>query len=155
MSIEGTSLLASRKQTNSSDLTKTGLDPHKDSPVEILHTFELGDDKYIWHETNKVWEKKKDEQFAIRLQALSTDGLSLSPLRAHYMLQYKNSLVGKHFKALQQLAVFHLHGGLCSKELFDLWKANGALGALIWYHEIKNIDEYLVRCSTQCSDDSQ
>jgi len=60
------------------------------------------------------------------------------------MVQYKNSLIGKHFKALQQLAVFHLHGGLCSKELFDLWKANGELGALIWYPEIKDIDKYLV-----------
>jgi hypothetical protein len=63
------------------------------------------------------------------------------------MVQYKNSLIGKHFKALQQLAVFHLHDGLCSKGLFDLWKANGALGALIWYPEIKNIDKYLVSCS--------
>lgn len=124
-----------------------GLNPHRDTPCEILHTVELGNDKYIWHETNKVWDKKKDAQFAIRLQSSSTDGLSLPPLRSHYMVQYKNSLIGKHFKALQQLAVFHLHSGLCSKALFDLWKANGALGALIWYPEIKNIDEYLVSCS--------
>jgi hypothetical protein len=71
------------------------------------------------------------------------------------MVQYKNSLIGKHFKALQQLAVFHLHGGLCSKELFNLWKANGALGALIWYPEIKNIDEYLVSFSNTSPNNSE
>jgi hypothetical protein len=104
----------------------------------------LGTDKYLWHETNKAWDKKKDELFAIRLQSSSTDGLSLSPVRAHYMVQYKNSLIGKHFKALQQLAVFHLDDNLSSPALFDLWKANGALGAHIWFPEIQDIDKYLV-----------
>ncbi|KAJ6609282.1 hypothetical protein B0H10DRAFT_1954712 [Mycena sp. CBHHK59/15] len=31
-----------------------GLDPHQDSPCEILHSILLGDDKYIWHKTNKA-----------------------------------------------------------------------------------------------------
>lgn len=117
---------------------------HRDTPCEILHTVLLGEDKYVWHESNKVWDKKKDDQFAVRLASSSIDGLSLPPLRAPYMLQYKNSLVGKHFKALQQLGVFHIHD-LCTPDLFNLWKANGALGALLWFPEIKDLDDYLVR----------
>ncbi|KAJ7664821.1 hypothetical protein B0H17DRAFT_1162742 [Mycena rosella] len=80
-------------------------------------------------------EEVNDDQgalFAARLQSASIDGLSIQPLRSRYMVQYKKSLVGKHYKALQQLAVFQLDAQLCSPALFELWKAN----------EIKNMDEY-------------
>lgn len=60
-------------------------------------------------------------------------------------MKYRNSLIGKHFKALQQLAVFHLDDSLCSSLVLDLWKAVGELGAMLWYSEIKNMGEYLVR----------
>jgi hypothetical protein len=143
-------ILPARKSLRPGDhynvlLSIPGLDPHRDSPCEILHTVLLGVDKYLWHGTNKVWDKKQEASFAIRLQSSSIDGLTLSPVRAQYLVQYKNSLIGKHFKALQQLGVFHLHDGLCSDAYFQLWKANGELGAMLWYPEIKDIDSYLVR----------
>lgn len=75
------------------------------------------------------------------------DGLSIPALRAPYLVQYKNSLIGKHFKTLQQLAVFHLDEKLCSPQLFNLWKANGELRALLWYPEIKDMEGYLVLVS--------
>ncbi|KAH9922155.1 hypothetical protein B0H21DRAFT_175850 [Amylocystis lapponica] len=59
------------------------------------------------------------------------------------MLQYRNNLIGKHFKAIQQLAIFHLDDTLCPQLVRDLWKANGELGALMWYHEIEDMDTYL------------
>ncbi|KAF5372390.1 hypothetical protein D9615_009298 [Tricholomella constricta] len=102
-----------------------GLDPHRDSPCEILHTVLLGNDKYIWHETTKAWDKAQEDLFATRLQSSSTDGLTISPL------------------SLQQLGAFHLDESLCSRPLFDLWKANGELGALLWYPEICDMDRYL------------
>ncbi|KAJ7649282.1 hypothetical protein B0H17DRAFT_1270814 [Mycena rosella] len=124
-------------------LSLRGLDPHRDSPCEILHTYLLGEDKYVWHETTKSWNDAQGELFAARLQSASFDGLNISPLRASYLVQYKKSLIRKHFKGLQQLAVFQLDDKLCSPEAFGLWKANGVLGALLWYPEIKNMDEYL------------
>ncbi|KAJ7226230.1 hypothetical protein C8J57DRAFT_1197699 [Mycena rebaudengoi] len=120
-----------------------GLSPHRDSPCEILHTVLLGEDKYVWHETNKAWSSEQDALFATRLQSSSVDGLSLLPLRAQYLVQYKNSLIGKHFKVLQQLGAFHLDSKLCSPEVINLWKANRELGAMLWYPEIKDMNTYL------------
>lgn len=73
------------------------------------------------------------------------DGLTLAPLRPHYVVKYKNSLVGKHFKGIQQLGIFHLYNDLCPEPLFNLWRANSELGALLWYHEIEDMDTYTVR----------
>jgi hypothetical protein len=122
----------------------TGVDVHQDTPCEILHTVLLGTDKYLWNHTTRDWDKREDAVFAVRLSSSSVDGLSLTQLRPEYMLQYKNSLVGKHFKAIQQLAIFHLHD-LCTANVFNLWKANGILGALLWFPEIRDLDDYLVR----------
>jgi hypothetical protein len=104
----------------------------------------LREDKYVWYETTKVWNDQQGALFAARLQSASIDGLNLPPLRAQYMVQYKKSLIGKHYKALQQVGIFQLDSQLCSSALFDLWKANGVLGALIWFPVIKDMDQYLV-----------
>ncbi|KAJ7877746.1 hypothetical protein B0H14DRAFT_3781958 [Mycena olivaceomarginata] len=117
------------------------IDPHHDTPGELLHTYLLGNNKYVWHDLTKNWDDKKGDLFASRLQGSNLDSLSIPPPRARYVVQYKNSLIGKHFKMLQQLGVFHLHD-LCTPLLFDLWKATGELGALLWYPE-KNMELYL------------
>ncbi|KAJ7898971.1 hypothetical protein B0H13DRAFT_2664450 [Mycena leptocephala] len=120
-----------------------GLDPHRDSAREISHTMLLGEDKYVWHETTKAWNDEQGALFAARLQSASLDGLNLPPLRARYMVQYKKSLIGMHFKALQQVGIFQLDAKLCSPALFELWKANGVLGALLWFPEIKDMDQQI------------
>ncbi|KAJ7769297.1 hypothetical protein B0H16DRAFT_1660998 [Mycena metata] len=122
------------------------LDPHRDTPVEILHTYLLGNDKYVWYDTTKTWDPKKGDKngpiFASRLQSASISGLSIPPPRPRYVVQYKNSLIGKHFKMLQQLGVFYLHD-LCAPLILDLWKATRELGAYLWFPEIKNMDVYI------------
>ncbi|THV05527.1 hypothetical protein K435DRAFT_892109 [Dendrothele bispora CBS 962.96] len=118
------------------------IDPHLDTPGELLHSWLLGPDKYVWHSTSQGWNSDYESIFAVRLQSSCLDGLTIPPPRAEYMMKYKNSLIGKHFKSLQQLAVFHLHG-LCSNQLFNLWKATGELGAYLWMPEIRNLDIYL------------
>ncbi|KAI0079426.1 hypothetical protein K474DRAFT_1617769 [Panus rudis PR-1116 ss-1] len=123
-------------------LDQPELDVHRDTPIEVLHTILLGHDKYIWHETTSPWDKKKDDIFAVRLESSSTDGLSIPAIRGNYLMQYKKSLIGKHFKMLQQLAVFHLDG-LCSEVILDMWKATGQLTAMLWYHTIPDMGQYL------------
>ncbi|KAI0073338.1 hypothetical protein K474DRAFT_1649687 [Panus rudis PR-1116 ss-1] len=125
-------------------LGQRSLNVHRDTPGEILHTYLLGQDKYVWYGTSSTWTDKKDSLFAVRLQSSSTDGLSIPPIRAQYLVQYKNSLIGKHFKVLQQVGVFHLYGpDLCTPLMYQLWKATGELGAMLWMHTIRDMDEYL------------
>ncbi|KAH9828836.1 uncharacterized protein C8Q71DRAFT_863691 [Rhodofomes roseus] len=119
-----------------------GVNVHRDTATEILHTYLIGEDKYIWHDTSHPWSKKEERLFAQRLQSSSVDGLSIPAIQAEYMVKYKNSLIGRHYKTLQQLAVFHLHD-LCSPLIFDLWKSTGELGAMIWVDTILDMEQYL------------
>ncbi|KAF8874151.1 hypothetical protein CPB84DRAFT_1690343 [Gymnopilus junonius] len=123
-------------------LSIAGLDPTRDTPVEILHTILLGIVKYVWHLINVSWTDANRATFAIRLQSTDLDGLTVPPLRADYMIQYRNNLIGKHFKTLMQMIAFHVHDLITPAE-FTLIKAVGALGAVLWVHEIEDMDEYL------------
>ncbi|KIJ42359.1 hypothetical protein M422DRAFT_254434 [Sphaerobolus stellatus SS14] len=105
-------------------LAQEELDVNQGTPVEILHTYLLGNTKYVWHSTNITWDVSQYQIFALRLQSTSTLGLGIPPIAGKYMLQYQNNLIGQHFKSLQQ-------------------KVTGELGALLWYHSIENMDEYL------------
>ena len=59
------------------------------------------------------------------------------------MMQYRNGLIGKHFKTLMQTMVFHVHG-IVTDEQFTLIKAMGLLSALLWVPQIENMAKYLV-----------
>ncbi|KAJ7302618.1 hypothetical protein DFH08DRAFT_641770, partial [Mycena albidolilacea] len=126
-----------------------GLDPNRDTPVELLHTILLGIIKYVWHTLHTNWSEEQRNLFVIRLQSTDIDGLTIPPIRAAYMMQYKNGLIGKHFKTLMQTItafpppcmVFHMHG-LVPPEVFELVKAVSALGSVLWVHEIDNMKEY-------------
>ncbi|KAJ7237918.1 hypothetical protein B0H12DRAFT_1254515 [Mycena haematopus] len=120
-----------------------GLDPAQDTPVELLHTILLGVIKYIWHHLNtNRWSDEDRHLLAIRLQSTDLTGLTVPPVRAGYMIQYKNNLIGKHFKTLMQILAFHLHG-ISTPEEFALVKAAGDLGARLWVPEIDDMDQYL------------
>lgn len=126
-------------------LVYTGLDPHQDSSIDLLHTILLGLDKYVWHKTSSSWNEKKGKVFSRRLDLTSSlDGLSGSHEDPEYLVKYKNNLIGRQFKFIQQLGIFQLHQDLCSDLVFDLWKATGELGALLWYPVINHMEQYLV-----------
>ncbi|KAJ6613535.1 hypothetical protein B0H10DRAFT_2272325 [Mycena sp. CBHHK59/15] len=135
LALNDTARLDLRPGVHSNILLRTrGVDPHRDTPIEILHSYLLGNNKYVWHDTTKQWDDQKQNLFAARLSASSIDSLSIPPPRLHYIVKYKNSLIGKHFKMLQQLG------------------ATGDLGALLWFPEIKNMDVYLVDIKALVSD---
>ncbi|KAJ7719076.1 hypothetical protein B0H14DRAFT_3098629 [Mycena olivaceomarginata] len=122
-----------------------GLDPSQDTPVELLHTVLLGVMKYIWHFLNtNQWSDADRHLLAIRLQSTDITGLTIPPLRAGYMIQYRNNLIGKHFKSLMQILVFHAHK-ICTPEQFRLIQTAGDLGARLWVPEIDNMDQYLAQ----------
>ena len=127
----------------------SGFDPHKDTAIELLHTILLGPVKYVWYLTHTSFSKEQLAMFCTRLQSSSIDGLAIAPIRSKYLVQYRNSLVGKQFKQILQTAVFHL-SDMVDDRMFALWKALGFLGALLWFPSINNLEEYIVRAQAYC-----
>ncbi|KAJ3897568.1 hypothetical protein F5879DRAFT_910507, partial [Lentinula edodes] len=118
-----------------------GLDPHQDTPVEILHVILLGVVKYYWRDA--VARTKKDHNILIgRLSSFNTWGLGLSPLPGKTLVNYAGSLTGRDFRAVVQAAPFVLYG-LLSDEQLETWKALSSLASLVWQPEIHDIDEYI------------
>lgn len=99
--------------------------------------------KYAWYNLHSNWNDDQLATFAIRLQSTDIDGLNIPALRASYMAQYKNNLIGKHFKALMQTGSFHLHN-ITTPERLEYFRAVGALGSFLWVPEIDNMNEYTV-----------
>ena len=125
--------------------------------VEILHTISLGVEKYAWHGLHSEWTQGQQDLFVVRLQATDIDGLNVPPIWAAYIMQYRNGLIGRHFKTLMQTAAFHIYD-LTPQAQFNLIKALAELGALLWMSSIEDMDRYLVCCQVeqymyqQCSD---
>ncbi|KAJ3871561.1 hypothetical protein F5051DRAFT_463748 [Lentinula edodes] len=109
-----------------------GLDPHQDTPVEILHVILLGVVKYYWQDA--VARTKKVHNILIGcLSSFNTWGLGLSPLPGKTLVNYAGSLTA---------APFVLYG-LLSDEQLETWKALSSLASLVWQPEIHDIDEYI------------
>ncbi|KAJ2922664.1 hypothetical protein H1R20_g14407, partial [Candolleomyces eurysporus] len=123
-------------------LTLKYCDITQDTPVEILHTVLLGVVKYSWHGTHTPWKDAEKSLYSSRLQSTDTKGLSIPAIRAGYIMQYANSLIGRQFRILVQTNTFHVHD-LVSKNQYQFIKAIGVLAALLWVPEIQNMDEYL------------
>ncbi|KAJ7147066.1 hypothetical protein C8R43DRAFT_1088621 [Mycena crocata] len=117
-------------------------DPSQDTLVEILHTILLGDAKYTWYDLHHNWTPAQQELFTVRLQSTNVDGLRVPPIRAAYMMQYRNGLIGKHFKTLMQTMIFHIED-IVTPDQFTLVRALGELGALLWVSVIDDMEEYL------------
>ncbi|KAJ7501897.1 hypothetical protein B0H11DRAFT_2155297 [Mycena galericulata] len=120
-------------------LTADEFDPPRDTPIELLHTILLGVLKYLWHVTHTSWTADQKKLFELRLQATNISGLSVEGIRAGYIVQYANSLIGRQCKILLQSTVFHIHD-LVDETHFGAWKALGDLGALLWTPEIDELN---------------
>ncbi|KAJ7796893.1 hypothetical protein B0H14DRAFT_2619471 [Mycena olivaceomarginata] len=68
--------------------------------------------------------------FELRLQATNTAGLSIKGIRAGYIIQYANSLIGQQFKIVLQSTVFQIYD-LVDENHFRAWEAVGDLEALL------------------------
>ncbi|KAF7790927.1 hypothetical protein EIP86_001886 [Pleurotus ostreatoroseus] len=121
-------------------LSMPGVDVHKDTSMEPLHTHLLGGVKYFWAQT--VWILEKEKKFHIfqaRLNSISRAGLNIPNIMADYMCRYRGGLIGKHFKTISQIMVFAI-AGLVSDDLCKAWLAIGRLTVLLWTTGIVDVE---------------
>ncbi|KAI5996522.1 hypothetical protein F5J12DRAFT_907093 [Pisolithus orientalis] len=124
-----------------------GLNPHADTPVEVLHTVLLGFVKYFWRDVVNIRvgkNKIKHELLEAHLSSFDTTGLGIPPLSGHTLVQYAGSLVGHDFHAIAQAAPFVLHG-LVPQECYEAWVALSKMIPLIWKPEIEDVDAHLTQ----------
>ncbi|KAJ3715764.1 hypothetical protein C8R42DRAFT_704476 [Lentinula raphanica] len=123
------------------------LDPHTDTPVEILHVVLLGFIKYLWRDVieNQIKKNpKKKAELAARLSCINVDGLGLdSNLPGKTLVDYYGSLTGSNFRKISQVAPFVLKD-FVSKDCFETWVALSKLVPLIWQPKITDLDSYIV-----------
>ncbi|KAF7965722.1 hypothetical protein HWV62_42165 [Athelia sp. TMB] len=122
-----------------------GVQIHKDTPTEILHTILLGVVKYFWGQT--MWHLEKNKHlatFQVRLNSVAEEGLNIPPITADYMCQYRGGLIGKHFKTLSQIMAFTLYE-LVPREVLDAWLIIGRLTVLLWHTEIDDVPSYTTK----------
>jgi hypothetical protein len=93
-----------------------------------------------WHFLHTSWSEESRNLLAIRLQSTDIDGLTVPPIRASYMMQYKNNIFGKHFKTLMQTMAFHVPGSLSAvfparlsyRSGFSPWRSCAPVSKTAW-----------------------
>ncbi|KAI5982242.1 hypothetical protein EDC04DRAFT_2915769 [Pisolithus marmoratus] len=119
-----------------------GLDPHQDTPVEILHVILLGFLKYFWRDAISRLNDAQKVELQVRLASFDVTGLGIPPLAGQTLVQYAGSLTGRDFRAISQAAPFVLYN-LVPRECYEAFLALSALIPLVWQPCIDNIDEHL------------
>ncbi|KAJ3835357.1 hypothetical protein F5878DRAFT_628111 [Lentinula raphanica] len=117
-------------------------DPHRDTPVEILHVVLLGFVKYYWRDAISRLSDEQKKVLTHRLSSMDVSGLGFSPLKGETLVQFAGSLTGSNFRAIAQVAPFVLYD-LIPKPCFEAWLALSALIPLVWQPVIADIEEYL------------
>ena len=120
------------------------LDPHADTPVEILHVVLLGFVKYFWRDAVSRQGSEGRRILKARLSSLPVDDLNLSPIDGHTLVQYAKSLTGRDFRVIVQVAPAVLYD-LVPPQAYEAWLALCRLCPLIFQPEINDRDAYMVR----------
>ncbi|KAK0231396.1 hypothetical protein IW262DRAFT_1256426, partial [Armillaria fumosa] len=135
-----------------------GLDPHANTPVEILHVVLLGFIKYLWCDVvhNQLGKNEgKKHQLMVCLSSVDVKGMGLPPLASHTLVTYCGSLTGQDFWVIAQVVPFVLRD-FVQDDCYQTWVTLSKLVPLIWQPEIDNIDAYVVLlqkeidCFLQC-----
>lgn len=123
--------------------TSPGLDPHSDTPVEILHVVLLGFVKYFWRDAINRLNDTSKAILETRLSSLNVQGLGIPSLNGRTLVRYAGSLTGRDFRVIAQVAPFVLYD-LVPVECFNAWLSLSSMIPLIWQPVIKDVNEHLV-----------
>jgi hypothetical protein len=97
--------------------------------------------------THTSFNSENKKKYAIQLQATNRDGLAIGSFQASYIIQYANSLVRQQLKILAQVNIFHVYNCVDTAVL-TLTQAVSELTALLWFPEIRDMEVYIVHCSS-------
>ncbi|KAI9438663.1 hypothetical protein H4582DRAFT_2076295 [Lactarius indigo] len=131
-----------------------GLDPHADTPVEVLHTVLLGFVKYFWRDViqNQLGRSAAQKDLLkTRLNSFDVSGLQIPLLAGQLLVQYAGSLTGRDFRVIAQVAPFVLYD-LVLPACFDAWVSLSNLIPLIWQPVIQDVDNYIDRLEIAIKD---
>lgn len=120
-----------------------GFDPHSDTPIEILHVVLLGFVKYFWRDAVSRLSTTQRATLQTRLSSFDVSGLNIPRLSGKTLVQYANSLTGRDFRAISQVAPFVLADLGLPEECLASWQALSALVPLVWQPAIANKEEYI------------
>ncbi|CAD6953434.1 unnamed protein product [Tilletia controversa] len=122
-----------------------GFDVCAATPVEILHTFQLGVVKYLWKYTTDhiggTAKNTRERDFVARLQAVPLTGIANARnLPGKWLVDNAGGLIGKDLKKIVQVASIAFYplmkDDTMSLELWVAWSALGVLGRLLFAEEI-------------------
>ncbi|KAH9440900.1 hypothetical protein Pst134EB_029552 [Puccinia striiformis f. sp. tritici] len=124
-----------------------GFDGCKDTPVEILHVFLLGVVKYLVRDfitkMKKPKNKKKLLELLGRLESFNTNSLNIPLLKAWYLINHSQSLVGKDFKIFLQAIPFILFPFMNDEER-GLWLSLSRLASYVFQTHITHMPTYQI-----------
>ncbi|KAI6014952.1 hypothetical protein EDC04DRAFT_2903843 [Pisolithus marmoratus] len=119
-----------------------GLDPHQDTPVEILHVILLGFVKYFWRDAMSRLNEVQKAKLQVRLASFDVTGLGIPLLAGHTLIQYAGSLTGRDFRTISQAAPFILYD-LVPCPCYEAFLVLSVLIPLVWKPCIENVKEHL------------
>lgn len=140
------SIKYSQRQCHPDLFNSSALDPHQDTPVEILHVILLGFVKYLWRDLvqNQLGKNQdKRDLLATRLSSFDVSGLGISPLAGQTLVQYSGSLTGRDFRVIAQVAPFVAYD-MVSEDCLETWVSLSKLVPLIWQPEIEDVEAHCV-----------
>ncbi|KII85794.1 hypothetical protein PLICRDRAFT_115102, partial [Plicaturopsis crispa FD-325 SS-3] len=126
-------------------------DPHRDTPVEILHVILLGIVKYWWRDAVSRSTTAQKELLKTRLSDVNIAGLEISRPRGHTLVHYAGSLVGRDFRVILQVAPAVLHG-IIPDVHYEAWLALCRLTPLVFQPVITNLPAYLEKLESRIRD---
>jgi hypothetical protein len=120
-----------------------GFDGCLDTPVEILHVFLLGVEKYLVRDFMKSLTPKQKSELNGRIQSFNTGSLNIPSLQPKYLTTHAQSLVGKEFKIFLQAAPF-IFFPFMDPDQRKLWHSLSILSSYAFQTRIANMNEFQI-----------
>jgi hypothetical protein len=122
-----------------------GVNGHRDTPVEILHTLLLGGIKQAASSTISAICKNKEKKMVLlcRMQNLHSAGFP-STINARQLVNYIGSGNGKDFKVIAQTILFTAYG-LIEPEWLEMWQFGALVTRLAYCRVIENVQDFSTR----------